>query len=174
VSNLGKASRMGRPRSPKMAEHKATLLRRVAEGETVSAVCEDLGIERSTPWRWAQDDAEFRNAYARARENQAHALAEQAIMIATGNDAMTVAWERGIEAAAEELEKSGNQKWRQVVNALENNLVQRNRLRVDTLKWFTSKIAPKLYGERIQAEVTGADGGPVQQAMTITFRHATQ
>lgn len=28
--------------------------------------------------------------------------------------------------------------------------VQRNRLRVDTIKWFVSKIAPKLYGDRLQ------------------------
>ncbi len=30
--------------------------------------------------------------------------------------------------------------------------VQRNRLRIDTIKWLTSKIAPRLYGDRIYAE----------------------
>lgn len=142
------------------------LCERVSLGETVSDVCAELQIARSTPWRWAEDDAAFRNSYARARELQAHALAEQTMQIAAGNDGLTQAWERGIEAAADELEKSGNKQWRKVVNALENGLVQRNRLRVDTLKWFTSKLAPKLYGEKIQQEVSGPDGEPVAVHVT--------
>jgi hypothetical protein len=32
--------------------------------------------------------------------------------------------------------------------------VQRNRLRVDTRKWLASKIAPRVYGERIAQDVT--------------------
>lgn len=39
--------------------------------------------------------------------------------------------------------------------------VRRDRLRVDTRKWFASKVAPKLYGDKVQH--TGGDGeGPVQ------------
>lgn len=32
--------------------------------------------------------------------------------------------------------------------------VQRNRLRVDTRKWLASKLAPRLYGDRVQQDVT--------------------
>jgi hypothetical protein len=39
---------------------------------------------------------------------------------------------------------------------------QVDRLRVDTRKWFVSKIAPKIYGERVVNEITGEDGGPIQ------------
>ena len=37
-----------------------------------------------------------------------------------------------------------------------------DRLRVDTRKWILSKLVPKKYGTKVTAEITGADGGPVQ------------
>ncbi len=33
--------------------------------------------------------------------------------------------------------------------------VQRSRLRVDTRKWFLSKLAPKRYGDRQAVEISG-------------------
>jgi hypothetical protein len=36
------------------------------------------------------------------------------------------------------------------------------RIVLDARKWAASKLAPKRYGDRIQQEVTGANGGPVQ------------
>lgn len=43
------------------------------------------------------------------------------------------------------------------------------RIMVDTRKWYTSKIAPKIYGERTKHEVTGADDGPVKVEQTLVF-----
>jgi hypothetical protein len=40
--------------------------------------------------------------------------------------------------------------------------VQRSRLRVDARKWFAAKVAPKKYGEKVQQELSGPDGGPIQ------------
>lgn len=37
----------------------------------------------------------------------------------------------------------------------------RDRLRVDTRKWLLSKALPKTYGDKIQNEHTGANGGPI-------------
>lgn len=39
--------------------------------------------------------------------------------------------------------------------------VARDRLRFDSRRWYLSKLAPKRYGDKLQAEVTGADGGPI-------------
>jgi hypothetical protein len=33
--------------------------------------------------------------------------------------------------------------------------VQRDRLRIDTRKWLLSKLAPRVYGDRVQTEVSG-------------------
>jgi hypothetical protein len=37
---------------------------------------------------------------------------------------------------------------------------------VDTRKWLLSKMLPKVYGDKLQAELTGANGGPVQHEVT--------
>ena len=47
--------------------------------------------------------------------------------------------------------------------------VARNRLRVDARKWLASKMAPKKYGDKLQTELTGANGGSIQVASTVTF-----
>lgn len=47
--------------------------------------------------------------------------------------------------------------------------VARNRLRVDARKWLASKMAPKKYGDKIEAVHTGPDGGALQIASTVTF-----
>lgn len=42
-----------------------------------------------------------------------------------------------------------------------------DRVKIDALKWVAARRAPKRYGDRIQQEVTGTDGGPVQ-VVTLT------
>lgn len=37
-----------------------------------------------------------------------------------------------------------------------------SRLRVDTRKWLMSKIAPKVYGDKLDLTHAAPDGGPVQ------------
>ena len=36
------------------------------------------------------------------------------------------------------------------------------RLAYDALKWHASKLVPKVYGDKTEVAVTGANGGPVQ------------
>jgi hypothetical protein len=38
-----------------------------------------------------------------------------------------------------------------VPNSVANN---RNRLEIDTIKWFACKLAPKIYGDKIQQDIT--------------------
>jgi hypothetical protein len=37
--------------------------------------------------------------------------------------------------------------------------VQRSRLMVDTRKWLMSKLAAKKYGDKVQTEISGPEGG---------------
>lgn len=41
------------------------------------------------------------------------------------------------------------------------------RLQVDTRKWVASKLLPKIYGDRIAAEITLPDAGPVDRERTL-------
>jgi hypothetical protein len=82
---------------------------------------------------WVAKDESLRDQYARACEERAETIFEDTIEIAdeTRHDFMVL--------------PDG----REVVN---NEAIQRSRLRVDTRKWFASKLNPKKYGERIQTE----------------------
>lgn len=39
---------------------------------------------------------------------------------------------------------------------------QSRRVRIDARKWIASKLKPKKYGDKIDATLSGPDGGPVQ------------
>lgn len=52
--------------------------------------------------------------------------------------------------------------------------VQAIRLVVDTVKWKVGKMAPKRYGDKVIAEVTGKDGGPIAGTIQIEFVSAVQ
>lgn len=49
--------------------------------------------------------------------------------------------------------------------------VQRDRLEFDALRWALSKGLPKVFGDKISAEVTGSNGGPVQVAVGLKDLH---
>jgi hypothetical protein len=44
----------------------------------------------------------------------------------------------------------------------DSTAVARNRLRVDARKWVAAKLLPKKYGDKVQQEVSGPDGGPIE------------
>jgi hypothetical protein len=48
-------------------------------------------------------------------------------------------------------------------------MVDRSRLMVDTRKWLLSKMFPKKYGDKIDATLSGPDGGPIQQSLTVEY-----
>ncbi len=121
---------------------------RVSTGESLRSVCRDEGFPAAPTIRlWVVMDTPkgVSAQYARAREAQMEAWSDEITEIADDgtNDWMTV--KRG----GEDVEVENKE------------VVNRSRLRVDTRKWLMSKIAPKKYAERIQAEVTGSDGGPI-------------
>jgi hypothetical protein len=104
---------------------------------------------------WVVEDREgFSPRYARAREIQAYDIADELLEIA--DDARNDWMERegGAEAVAFELNGEN---------------IQRSRVRIDTRKWLLSKMLPKVYGDKSEVAVTGANGGPVQsQSVTVS------
>ena len=92
------------------------------------------------------DDREgFAAQYARAREVQFLAIADELLEIADDgrND-----W----------MQRTGNDGgW-----DLNGEHIQRSRVRIDTRKWMLSKMLPKVYGDKTEVAVTGANGGPLQ------------
>ena len=111
---------------------------------------------QSMVFRWLGSSdpaiAPFREQYAHAREVQAHNWAEEILEI---SDNATNDWmERRSEA-----EKGAGISTGWVLNG---EHVQRSRLRTDNRKWIVSKMLPKVYGEKVTAEVSGPNGEPIR------------
>ena len=112
----------------------ATICQRMAEGESLRAICRNADMPgKTTVLRWLGDDSHpgFREQYTHAREMQADYFAEEILEIA----------DDGIGDMTED------DKGRLNVN---QEIVARSRLRVDTRKWLMARMAPKKYGDRMQ------------------------
>jgi len=142
----------GRPTvfTPAIAEE---ICERLSEGESLRSICRDERMPSERTVRgWVIEDRDgFSTQYARAREAQAHSMAEELLEISDdgSNDWM------------ERRKQDGS-----VETVLDAEHVQRSRLRADTRKWLLSKMLPKVYGERVTTEHTGPNGGP-QVSVTI-------
>jgi hypothetical protein len=118
-----------------------TICTRLAAGESLRGICRDDGLpDASTVFRWLASSDEtykgFREQYTRARDIQADALVDEILEI---SDNATNDWMTRNNAEGESLG------WQ-----LNGEHVQRSRLRVDSRKWFASKVAPKRYGDKLE------------------------
>lgn len=136
----------GRPSEFNQAVAEA-ITERIADGESLRSICSDEAMPaKSTVFKWLSQNKEFADQYARAREEQAETLASEIVAIADEKDGRAIVGGEGEEVAV----------------VFDSTAVARNRLRVDARKWVAAKLKPKVYGEKVTTELTGADGGPVQ------------
>ena len=97
----------------------ARIFERLADGESLRAVCRDEGMpSRTAVLRWIEVDEAFASAYARARDHQADALDDEMA------DVMAEVRAGRMDPAAARVLLSG-------------------------LQWRASKLAPRRYGERL-------------------------
>ena len=114
--------------------------------ESLTEICKDPRMpSMATVARWLADPklVEFREMYYYSRRIQAELRIDEIFEIADDN---TGDWQ-------EQTDKDGN-----FIKYVPNNeAIQRSRVRIDTRKWYASKMVPRLYGERLDIEhdVTG-------------------
>ena len=112
------------------------LLGLMVEGHTLTEACAHptINIARSTAYRWMEAHPAFASDYLRAREHLAEHCFTQALEIP-----------RALYAKAE------------AGMPLDGPTVGAARLLVDTLKWYSEKLNPRLYGQQKQTlEVSGS------------------
>lgn len=127
---------------------------RLAEGESLNAICKDDGMPaESTVRAWALDDVQgFGAKYTRARELGYDRLAEELLQIA---DTPQVGVKTVHKATGAET--------------TEGDMIEHRRLQVDARKWMLAKMLPKKYGDKVTQELAGPNGGPIQMAVTVTL-----
>jgi hypothetical protein len=106
--------------------------------KSTRSICVANGITSQAMYRWLEQDAELRDKYVRAKEEQVEFMVDEMLEIADDgtNDYMTI--EKG--------DKQYNVEDREVTN--------RSRLRIDTRKFIASKLKPKKYGDKLDVEHT--------------------
>ena len=152
---------MARPPTPYDSELAEELFERWAtQINGLDEILDDLrierGVDKSTPsrrviYRWLDEVPEFREKSARARRLRAEFLSDLRVKYALNP---LLGEKRKIKANGDDETEIGDN-------------VQRSQLIVQTLSKVIGQLDPKVYGERIQQEVTGADGGPVELSVAI-------
>lgn len=99
-----------------------------------------------TVYDWLDVHEEFSAGFARARKLGFDAIAEEAMRIA---NTPVLGEEVEINEAGQRKVKTGD-------------MLGHRKLQIETRLKLLAKWDPKRYGERLQTELTGADGGPVK------------
>jgi len=141
----------GRP-SDYSAEIADTICERLSDGESLKDICSpDDMPNRATVYRWLSLHKEFNDMYALAREEQAETLADEILSIAD---------EKGDDIT---VDGEGNER-------VNNEVINRSRLRIDARKWIASKLKPRKFGESKQIDHTSSDGSMSPNEMTSEER----
>lgn len=136
----------GRP-SLKTPEIEAEIIERIANGEPMAAICRSEHMpEYRTVNDWMRADEAFSAGVARAREAGYDRIAVDCLEIA--DDA------RNDWMAARDDESGAGYK-------LNGEHVQRSKLRIETRLKLLKCWDPKRYGDKVQTELSGPDGGPI-------------
>lgn len=147
----GKKPGMGRP-STFTTQVGDLICARIAEGESLRAVCRDEGMPgRATVFRWRDKNPAFDGQYTRAREMLYEHWADELLEIAD-------------DSTTDMITKTGRNG--STYEAVDQEHIQRSRLRVDTRRWLLSKLMPKQFGDRIGVEV----GGEVLHKLELSDR----
>ena len=102
----------------------------VSEGLSLRKACLRTGLDPARFLRAVDADPDLAKHYARARQALLDKMADEILELA---DAPVPVLDNG---------------------ATDNALVRQRQLQVDTRKWFLSKLAPKVYGDRLDVQVS--------------------
>ena len=103
--------------------------------QSVRQACEEVKLPHSTFMGWIGENKTLADQYSRARSLYHDQLAQDILDLSN-------------EDIPKNLERGEANAW-----------VQRQRMRIDAIKWTLSKLAPKKYGDRLT--VAGDDDNPI-------------
>lgn len=135
---------MGRP-STYSEDVAAEICERLADGESLKAICRDEHMPPdATVRRWViVDEQGFAARYTRARDIALDRMADEILEIADNPEI----------GSKTRHSKDG-------IEITEGDMIEHRRLRVESRKWYLCKLAPKRYGDRL--DLGNADGQPFQ------------
>ena len=150
VSKSPKEGKTGRPTvmTPEVMD---LICARTADGESMRALGRDPDMpSKTTIQRALYKDSAFASRYAVARESMYKGWAEEIVEIS----------DDGTTDYITKVGRNGHE-----YEAVDQEHIQRSRLRVDTRKWLLSKLLPNTYGDKVEHQ----HGGEVAHTVTHTL-----
>lgn len=118
----------------------AVICKRLAAGESLLAICKADDMPwRNSVLRYVDANEGERDKYARARDDGLDVLAEQLLEISDHTEEGQTTVDKPLTG----------------IEITKRDMIEHRRLKVDTRKWYLSKLAPKRYGDRIAVEHSG-------------------
>lgn len=149
VSNSYRA-RTGRPPTILQPDLLEEILLRTVEGESMRAICRDPAMpSRSKLAKELVENSEFATQYLQARELLYSGWADEILDIA----------DDGTTDYVIKVGRNGHE-----YEAVDQEHIQRSRLRVEARKWLLSKLMPSTYGDKVEHE----HGGEIAHRVDIT------
>lgn len=122
------------------------VLDRLSDGETIVAACRAEKVSRQTFYSRVAADTDFARRAERAKAAGIDVLAHTALTVAA-------------DGSKDRVE-----------GVVDHEHINRSRLYVETLKWFLSKLAPKVYGDKLGLDHSG--GLALQVLTGVPHEHA--
>lgn len=115
---------------------------RIADGESLRSICAAADMPSATTvFKWLIALPRFAEQYAHARELQADTYFDQIADIA--DDATNDFMQRQIDEGV-------------FVRVVDQEHIQRSKLRIEARRWMAGKLRPKKYGEKQEIEHSGS------------------
>lgn len=141
----------------------------ISQGGHLVGFQRERGLAYTTLADWVHNDPDRKARYERARESRADVLADEIVSISDETHTMIEVQETTPDGLPV-FKEDGTPALKQVRVPLSADVIARNRLRVDTRKWAAAKLKPRVYGDKVTQEHTGADGGAIK-VETMNLKH---
>lgn len=142
-------------RSSFRAETTQAILEQISKGIPLSVICKQEGMPHpSTVREWMKTNPEFADEMAIARETGFDAIAMEILAIADDASKDTIDSKFG---------SMPNKEW-----------ILRAKLKCEMRLKLLAKWDPKRYGEKISAELSGPNGGPIESSAVYLLSEADE
>jgi hypothetical protein len=146
----------------KVTAHICTELQK---GRSLENICtKDEGMPTVAGFlKWIETDPAVSKDYAHARQIGYLKLADEIIALSDKTHEWVTIQELDPDGHPM-FDEAGEPKLTKTLMPLNNDVIAHKRVQIDTRKWMLSKMLPKIYGDKLTQEHTGADGGPITMA----------
>ncbi|MFM7009703.1 MAG: hypothetical protein ACKO0Z_10295 [Betaproteobacteria bacterium] len=135
-------------------------------GRSLDSICRGVGMPSVggfLEWVNKDDPPGIAADYAHAREIGYALLADEIVALSDKTHEWVTVHQ--LDPNGDPMyDEKGEPRLKKMLMPLNSDVIAHKRVQIDTRKWMLSKMLPKVYGDKITQEHTGADGGPIALA----------